>query len=358
LGFLVAQAHPQPLALRGDREVLVAQPTHQVEGLLGRLLLRASKRVGLDALLDRRPHLRRRAEVAIGGDQPVQGLVGSLEVIALDEKPEPPLAVGEVREDRAAQEFLPQRLPEALDLAERLRVLRAALDVPDAILPQPLLEERLAAPGRVLPPLVRQHLLRRPVGGDAPLQGFEHQRPLLVVRQDEAHQEARVVVHERRQVQPLVPSEQEGEDVRLPELVRRCALEAARRPLPSLDGAWRRRRHHPRGHQDALHRARRHPQRLQPLDHVSNPARAVLGMLFLERRHRCHQRVCLVTHSLRRSARRLRQQRLLAPELEGDDPVADRHLGDPERLRHQRERRVVLDQLAHHLAPHLEGVHP
>jgi hypothetical protein len=40
-----------------------------------------------------------------------------------------------------------------------------------------------------------------------------------------------VVVHERRQVQPLVPSQEEGEDVRLPQLIRLCPLESSWRML-------------------------------------------------------------------------------------------------------------------------------
>ena len=43
--------------------------------------------------------------------------------------------------------------------------------------------------------------------------------------------EARVVVHERREVQALVATEQEREDVRLPELVGLGALEAPWRVL-------------------------------------------------------------------------------------------------------------------------------
>jgi hypothetical protein len=167
----------------------------------------------------------------------------------------------------------------------------AALDVPDSVLAQPLLEERLATPRRVLPPLVREDLLRRPIGCDAPFERLEHQRALLVVRQYEAHQEARVVVHEGCQVEPLVPSQKEGEDVRLPELVRCRPLEAARRPLTTLDGAPHRRRHHADVRQDSLHGARRHAQRLEALDQIADPARTVLGMLPLERHHRRHHRV-------------------------------------------------------------------
>jgi hypothetical protein len=139
--------------------------------------------------------------------------VRSLEVVAFDEKPKSPLAIGEVCEDRAAEKLVPQCLPEALDLAERLRMLWPALDVPDPILPKPLLEERLAAPRRVLSPLVGQDLLRHTESCDPSLECLQDQRALLVVRQDEAHEEARVVVHEGRQIKPLVASQQKCEDV-------------------------------------------------------------------------------------------------------------------------------------------------
>jgi hypothetical protein len=51
------------------------------------------------------------------------------------------------------------------------------------------------------------------------------------MRQRVRHDKARVVVHERRQVQPLVPSQKEGEDVRLPQLIRLCPLESSWRML-------------------------------------------------------------------------------------------------------------------------------
>jgi hypothetical protein len=38
LRLLVTDLHPQPLSGCGDRQVPVAQATHQVKGLLGRLL--------------------------------------------------------------------------------------------------------------------------------------------------------------------------------------------------------------------------------------------------------------------------------------------------------------------------------
>jgi hypothetical protein len=96
LGLFVAQAHPQPRTLGGDREILISQPPHEVEGLLRRLLLSLAQRVGLDVLLDRRPHLRRRPEITVGRHEAPESLVRSLKVVTLDEESEPPLAIGEV----------------------------------------------------------------------------------------------------------------------------------------------------------------------------------------------------------------------------------------------------------------------
>ena len=157
---LLAHLHPQAFARRRDRQVAVAEPADEVEGLAGLAVLRHPHGVVGDVALDRLSHVRCRAEEAVRRHEPPERLVRSLEVVRVDEEPQPPHAVGEVREDRSRQQLLPERLPEALDLAERLRVLRPALDVPDALPPQLLLEGALAAPDRVLPPLVGQHLLR------------------------------------------------------------------------------------------------------------------------------------------------------------------------------------------------------
>jgi len=195
---------------------LVAEPAHEVEGFARRLLVRESRRVLGDVRLHRFPHLRRRAEESVGWHEPGEPLVRPLEVVAVDEEPEPLLTVCVVREDGLAQPLVPQRLPEALHLAERLRMLRAALHVTDAVATKLLLEVRLAPPRCVLPALVRQHLLGCTEGSERASERFHHERGPLVVRERPADDEARVVVHERRQVQALVASKQKREDVRLP----------------------------------------------------------------------------------------------------------------------------------------------
>jgi len=129
----IADLYAKRTAGGGNAEVLVAEATDEVKRLLRGLLLRESERVGLGLRLDRSAYLRCCAEEAISGDQAVDALVRSLEVVVLDEELHAPKTVGEISEDRLAQKLVPQRLPEAFDLAERLRMLRPTLAVCDAV---------------------------------------------------------------------------------------------------------------------------------------------------------------------------------------------------------------------------------
>jgi len=183
---------------------------------LHRLLSRQPQRVVIDGALHRLTHLRRRLEVSVRGHEAIDALMRALKVVGIDEEPQPPLAITKVRKHRLGQKLLPERLPEALHLAQRLRVLRPALDVPNALPPQLRLECRLPTPRRVLPPVVRQHLLGRPVRCDAAVESLQHQHRLLLMRHRVRDDVAAVVVHEDRHVQPLVAAQQKREDVRLP----------------------------------------------------------------------------------------------------------------------------------------------
>jgi len=175
LGLFVADTDGESRAGGGDGQVAVAETADEIEGLARRLLLREAQGIVGDALLDRGAHLRRRTEETVRGHQPVQRLVRALEVVSLHIQAEPPRAIGEVGEHRARQELVPERLPEALDLAERLRMLRPALDVADAVAPQLLLELGLAAPGGVLTTLIGQDLAGRTEVGDRSGQRLHHQ---------------------------------------------------------------------------------------------------------------------------------------------------------------------------------------
>ena len=181
--------------------------------------------------------------------------MGALEVIVLHEQRQPPLAVLEVGEHRPREQLLPQRLPEALDLAAGLRVVRAALHVLDAVTLELGLELRRAAPGGVLPALIGEDLARCAIVRDTTGQCFEHQRAPLVMRHRKTHQVARVIIQKRRDVQPLVPAQQKREQVRLPQLVRLGALEARRLALHSCLGRCAPLKH-PFSREHPLHRRR------------------------------------------------------------------------------------------------------
>ncbi len=354
--MLVSHLHAQPAAGRRDRQVPVTQPTDQVKGLSRRLLERQPLRVLADALLDRLAHLRRRPEETVRRHQPLDALVWALKVVRVHEKPQPPFTVGEVGKHRPTQEFLPKRLPESLHLAKRLRVLGPALDVPDALPPQLLLEFRLPPPRRVLSPLVGQHLLRRPVRRDAARQRLHHQRRPLVVRQRPRHQEARVVVHEGCQVQPLVASQEKREDVRLPHLVGRRPLEAPRavfarrRRLARLEET--------RVVQDPPHLRLAHPQPLEARQHVADAPRAVLRVLLAQPHHRLL--FGLRGHRLpaRRRLRRLGHQCVHAPSLVRVHPVDDRCHARTEEPRQLAETHPSPQRLLHHPQPQHQRVRP
>jgi hypothetical protein len=181
------------------------------------------------SLFDRRSHLRRGPEEPVRGDGTSDPLVRTTEVVGLDEERDPPLAILEICEDGAREKFLPQRLPETLDLAQRLRMVRTALDVTNALTVQLRLEVRVATPGHVLPSLIGEDLTRRAIFRNAARQRFQDQRGTLVVRHHQRHEEARVVVHEGRHVKTMVTPQEKREDVRLPELVRLRTLESVRR---------------------------------------------------------------------------------------------------------------------------------
>jgi hypothetical protein len=271
-------------SLGGDGEIAIAEPAYEVEGFAGRLLAREPHGVVGDRFLDRRSHVRHCAEEAIGGNEAVERLMRSLEVVGLNEESEPAIAISVVGEHGAREELVPERFPEALDLAERLRMLRATLDVTNAVLAERALEVGLAAPGRVLATLVGQDLARLAPSGDASRESLHDELGALMMGERVRDDEARVIVHERSEVEALLATEQEREDVGLPELIGLCALEATWRVLA-------------RGHrlmrldeacvvEDATDLSLGDTERVEPREHVANAARAHLRVLLAEGDHR------------------------------------------------------------------------
>lgn len=204
LRLLVADADRQTRARGSNRKVAVAEAANEIKRFSRRLLVRESHRVVGNTKLDRGAYLRRRAKESVCGHKPIQRLVRSLEVVAMDEERNPARAIGKVSEDRAREKLIPQRLPKPLNLPERLRVLRPTLYVSNAVPSQLLFEFGRASPRSVLASLVRQNFARLTEVGNSALQCLHDEHRPLVMRQRVRHEKTRMVVHETSQVEPLV----------------------------------------------------------------------------------------------------------------------------------------------------------
>jgi hypothetical protein len=132
-GVLLSHPHVERGAACADSHRAIPELAGKIEGLSHRLRLCQTQCVLGHLRLDARAHLTGSAEVPIRGRHAFKSLVGPLEVVVLDKKPHPALAVLEVGEHRAREQLLPQRLPEPLDLAASLRMMRAALHMRDAV---------------------------------------------------------------------------------------------------------------------------------------------------------------------------------------------------------------------------------
>ena len=301
---------------------MVSQLARQVEGLAQRLLHREPLRVLLHCRLHRGPHLRRGPEEAVCRDEAFDALMRPAEVVPVDEEAQPPDAVVEVGEHRPREEFVPQRLPEALHLAQRLRVVRPRLDVADAVALQLSLEDGLPSPRRVLPAVVRQHLDRRAERREAPVKRLEHQLRFLLVRDRVPDDEAAEVVHEDGDVEPLMPAQQEGEDVRLPQLIRLRPLEAPRQRLRLLD-LRRPRLQQPFFMQNPPHRRLRDAKAFEPFQHIRDSTGAKVWVLLLRLHHARAPRILDARRARLRSPLR-RHQRRLTSALQRLAPLRDR----------------------------------
>ena len=103
----IPQLHKKTAAGERDTQIALTETADQVEGLARRPRTAQLQRVLRYPPLHRRPHLGRRTEEAVRGHQAPNALMGTAEVIGLDEESDPPLAVLEVRKDGPRQELLP-----------------------------------------------------------------------------------------------------------------------------------------------------------------------------------------------------------------------------------------------------------
>jgi hypothetical protein len=228
---LISHPHVERRATCTDGEDAIPELTGQIERLSERLRLRQAQCVLGHLSLDARAYLAGGTEVPIRRRQALKALMRALEVVVLDKQRHAPLAVLEVGKHRAAEQLLPQRLPEPLDLAAGLRMVRSALHMRDAVTFELGFELGRATPGGVLPSLIGEDLPRRAVVRNAARERLEHQHTSLVMRHRQAHQVTGVIIQERGHIDPLVSAQQEREQVRLPQLVRLGTLEVLHRLL-------------------------------------------------------------------------------------------------------------------------------
>ena len=115
---LVPELDLDLLALAGDPHVRPAQLAQQVQGRLGFLSQSQTQGVFLTALAHRGIHVVRDAVEAVRRARTLDPLVWSLVVVVGDPVRQTLGRVGKRRELRIGQKLRPQRLPEALDLAQ------------------------------------------------------------------------------------------------------------------------------------------------------------------------------------------------------------------------------------------------
>jgi len=222
--LFVIELHLDLSLLGADYHRLLAEPPDHVEGRLGLAAQRQLLNVVGNAALDHGSQFLRDGEEPVRRAQPVQRLVRSLVVVVFHPQADPLAGLLEAIELRPHQEVLPDCFPVPLDLAQRHRMMRLALEVVDAILLELLFEPRFAPPRRVLSPVVGEHLLGQPILGHRRAVDLQHVLGRLAAKQIQPDDVARVVIDEADQVGVLAP-QPEREDVGLPHLVGRRALE-------------------------------------------------------------------------------------------------------------------------------------
>jgi hypothetical protein len=156
--------------------------------------------------------------------QSADALVGALVVVIVDPKRSPFHRLREAVELGPLEKLPQDRLPEALDLAQRHGMVGTGTDVLDAVFFHLPFEAGLAAPVRILATVIGEHLFGNPVLGHAPAVGLQHVLGGLAAVQPQGDDVTAVVVHEADQV-GVTTRQAEGHDVALPHLVGAGAFE-------------------------------------------------------------------------------------------------------------------------------------
>ena len=145
-------------------------------------------------------------------------------VIVFDPEGTPLHSLLEAVELSPLEELAQNRFPEALDFAQRHRVVGTGTDMLNAVLFHLPFEAGLASPVRVLPAVVGEHLFGNTILGNAAAICLQHMGGGLATIQAQAGNIPAVVVQKSDQVS-VATRQAEGHDVALPQLVRTGAFE-------------------------------------------------------------------------------------------------------------------------------------
>jgi hypothetical protein len=232
---LIADTEFEFALFGAEHDRLAVHPPDHVEGRLRFTAQGEFEEIFLNALLDGAAELRLDLEEAVGRAEAFNALMRPLGVIVLDPEFDPLAGGGEAVELGADQEVLPDRGPEALDLAEGHGMLRTGFEMRHAILFEFGLETADAPPGGVLAAVIGEHLLGRLELADRHPVDLDHCGRRGTAEQIRPDDEPRVIIHEGDEI-GIAPAQPEGEDVSLPHLIGRGPLEETRTGEVALFG--------------------------------------------------------------------------------------------------------------------------
>jgi hypothetical protein len=278
--LLVADTEFEFALLGAEHDRLAVHPPHHVEGRLRFAAQSQFEQIFGNALFDGLAQLRLDLEKAVGRAKAFDALVRPLVVVIFNPEFDAFPGGVEAVELGAAQELLPDRLPEAFDFAQSHWMMWPRLEVRDAILFEFGFKAAGAAPTGILAAVVGEHFLGRLELAHRDAIHFDHRRGRGAAEQVRTHDEPRVIVHEGDEI-GVTPAQPKRENIGLPHLVGCGALKETRAgDIPLFRrGTFR---HQSRIVQPVAHRLRAGRQQEPPAQQLADALDAEGGMLPLQ----------------------------------------------------------------------------
>jgi hypothetical protein len=206
---------------RPDHHALAVHTAYHVKRVPGLAAKRHLQNIVLNAVFNSLLELVLDLKVAVCRAQAADPLVRAFVVVVFDPHPHPRTGVFKARKLRPDKKILKYRAPETLDLAQCLRMMRLGFDVLHALLLKLGFKTGRSPPVGVLAAIVREHLLGRVVFGYGRAVDFNHMFGCLAPKKPHARDIPGVIINVTDQV-GIFSAQTEGEDVGLPELIRRA----------------------------------------------------------------------------------------------------------------------------------------